>query len=158
MNYANKNILKKNKNFYLRANHVMKNSSSQKRKILKFVNEVQFDRLGVFKYSEEEGTSAAIDYEDNIPKKVKQERYDELMMLQQGINFKKNKNRVNLIENVLVDIVNDNEGWSLARSYRDAPEIDNYVKINELLDVGSFYTIKVKEAYEYDVLGEIVEK
>jgi len=124
--------------------------------LLKFVKEVQFDRLGVFKYSEEEGTSAAIDYKDNIPKKVKQERYDELMMLQQGINFKKNKNRVNLIENVLVDIVNENEGWSLARSYRDAPEIDNYVKINQTLEVGTFYNVKIKKAYEYDVLGEIV--
>ena len=70
----------------------------------------------------------------------------------------KNKTRIGNIEKVIIDVSNSDSGFSLGRSYRDAPEIDNYVKINELLDVGSFYTIKVKEAYEYDVLGEIVEK
>ena len=122
----------------------------------KFVRDVEFDRLGVFKYSEEEGTSAANDYADNIPKDIKQERYDELMLLQQKINFEKNKTRVGKIEKVIIDVCNEESGFSLGRSYRDAPEIDNYVKINEKLDIGSFYNIKVKEAYEYDVLGEII--
>ena len=126
--------------------------------LVDFVKDVEFDRLGVFKYSEEEGTSAEIDYKDDIPKEIKQERYDELMMIQQKINFAKNKTRIGNIERVIIDVSNSDSGFSLGRSYRDAPEIDNYVKINELLDVGSFYTIKVKEAYEYDVLGEIVEK
>ena len=126
--------------------------------LVNFVKDVEFDRLGVFKYSEEEGTSAEIDYKDDIPKEVKQERYDELMMIQQKINFEKNKARIGNIERVIIDVSNSDSDFSLGRSYRDAPEIDNYVKINELLDVGSFYTIKVKEAYEYDVLGEIVEK
>ena len=126
--------------------------------LINFVKDVQFDRLGVFKYSEEEGTSAAIDYIDDIPKKVKQERYDELMLIQQNINFEKNKNRIGDIEKVIIDVSNKDSGFSLGRSYRDAPEIDNYVKINDVLNVGSFYEIKVKEAYEYDVLGEIYEK
>ena len=126
--------------------------------LINFVKDVQFDRLGVFKYSEEEGTSAAIDYIDDVPKEVKQERYDELMLLQQNINFEKNKNRVGDIEKVIIDVSNKDSGFSLGRSYRDAPEIDNYVKINGVLNVGSFYEIKVKEAYEYDVLGEIYEK
>ena len=126
------------------------------KELLKFANDIQFDRLGVFKYSEEEGTSAAIDYTDNVPKKIKQDRYDELMMLQQKINYNKNKDRINRKENVLVDIVNEDEGWSLARSYRDAPEIDNYVKINELLNIGSFYNVIIKKAFEYDVIGEVV--
>jgi len=124
--------------------------------LLNFVNDVQFDRLGVFKYSEEEGTSAAIDYKDNVPPDIKQERYDELMMLQQKINFNKNIDRVNSTENVIVDVINKEENWSLARSYRDAPEIDNYVKINKVLQIGSFYDVKIKEAYEYDVLGELI--
>ena len=51
------------------------------KELIDFVKDIEFDRLGVFKYSEEEGTSAAIDYKDNIPKEVKQERYDELMMV-----------------------------------------------------------------------------
>ena len=116
----------------------------------------KFDRLGVFQYSEEEGTSAAIDYKDDIPKQVKQERFDELMMLQQKINYNKNKLRVNCVEDILIDVVNEEEGWSLGRSYRDAPEIDNYVKVNKVLDIGSFYKVKIKKAYEYDVLGELV--
>ena len=122
----------------------------------KFVRDVEFDRLGVFKYSEEEGTSAANDYVDNVPRDIKEERYDELMLLQQKINFEKNKVRVGKIEKVIIDVCNEESGFSLGRSYRDAPEIDNYVKINEKLDIGSFYNIKVKEAYEYDVLGEII--
>jgi ribosomal protein S12 methylthiotransferase len=123
--------------------------------LVDFVEEIQFDRLGVFKYSEEEGTSAAIDYRDNIPKKIKEERYSEIMKIQQKINLSKNKTRLGNIEKVIVDVSNEN-GWSLARSYRDAPEIDNYVKINQKLDTGKFYNIKVTDAYEYDVLGELI--
>jgi len=122
--------------------------------LIDFVKDIKFDRLGVFQYSEEEGTSAALDYKDDIPKKIKQERYDELMIIQQQINYDKNKNRLGNIEKVIVDVSNES-GWSLARSYMDAPEVDNYVKINERLDVGEFYNIKVTKAYEYDVEGEL---
>ena len=122
--------------------------------LISFIKEIKFDRLGVFKYSEEEGTSAALDYKDNIPKEVKQERFDEIMMIQQQINYDNNQNRIGNTEKVIVDVSNES-GWSLARSYRDAPEIDNYVKINQKLEVGEFYNIKVTEAFEYDVIGEI---
>ena len=122
--------------------------------LISFIKEIKFDRLGVFKYSEEEGTSAALDYKDNIPKEVKQERFDEIMMIQQQINYDNNQNRIGNTEKVIVDVSNES-GWSLARSYRDAPEIDNYVKINQKLEVGEFYKIKVTEAFEYDVIGEI---
>ena len=122
--------------------------------LIDFIKDVKFDRLGVFKYSEEEGTSAALDYEDNIPKEIKQERYDEIMMIQQKINYNKNKDRIGNKEKVIVDVSNES-GWSLARSYRDAPEIDNYVKINQNLNVGDFYNVKIVEAFEYDVIGEL---
>ena len=122
--------------------------------LINFIKDVEFDRLGVFKYSEEEGTSAALDYKDDIPKKIKQERYDEVMMIQQKINYDKNKDRVGRKEKVIVDVANES-GWSLARSYRDAPENDNYVKINQKLNVGEFYNVKIKEAFEYDVIGEL---
>ena len=79
------------------------------------------------------------------------------MMLQQKINFKKNIDRIGSVEKVLVDVVSD-EGWSLARSYRDAPEIDNYVKVNEKLIKGNFYNVKIKEAFEYDVIGEVINE
>ena len=78
------------------------------------------------------------------------------MMLQQKINLSKNIDRIGNEEKVVVDVVSE-EGWSLARSYRDAPEIDNYVKINKKLIKGKFYNVKIKEAYEYDVLGDLIE-
>jgi ribosomal protein S12 methylthiotransferase len=123
--------------------------------LINFVEEIEFDRLGVFKYSEEEGTSAAIDYKDNVPKKIKEERYAEIMKIQQKINLSKNKKRLNKVEKIIIDVSNE-DGWSLGRSFRDAPEIDNYVKINTKLDVGKFYDVKITNAYEYDVLGELI--
>ena len=79
------------------------------------------------------------------------------MLIQQKINLNKNLNRLGDIEKVLVDVVSD-EGWSLARSYKDAPEIDNYVKINSKLNKGEFYDILIKEAFEYDVIGDLVNE
>ena len=119
-----------------------------------FVKDVEFDRLGVFEYSEEEGTHGAEAYIDDIPKEVKQHRREQIMMLQQNINYKKNKDRVGSIEKVLIDF-NDQSGCSIGRSSKDAPEIDNYVKIDKKLEIGKFYDIKITKAYEYDVLGEV---
>ena len=120
-----------------------------------FVEEVKFDRLGVFQYSEEEGTHGAKAFTDDVPKYVKKERFESIMMLQQKINFEKNITRVGSIEKILIDIADD-EGWSLGRSYRDAPEIDNYVKINKKLKVGEMYEVKIDKAYEYDVQGSLI--
>ena len=120
-----------------------------------FVEDVKFDRLGVFQYSEEEGTHGAEAFTDNIPKAVKKERYEAIMMLQQKINYNKNLNRVGSTERILIDIADD-QGWSLGRSYRDAPEIDNYVKVNEKLKVGDMYKVKIDKAYEYDVEGSLI--
>ena len=125
------------------------------KELCNFVEDVQFDRLGVFQYSEEEGTHGAKVFDDDVPKTVKQERYETIMMLQQKINYKKNIDRVGSVERILIDIVDD-EGWSLGRSYRDAPEIDNYVKINQKLETGKIYDVKIEEAYEYDVLGSVL--
>ena len=120
-----------------------------------FIQNVEFDRLGVFKYSEEEGTHGAKYFTDNVPDEVKQSRYEEIMLLQQKINFNKNKSRVGSVEKVVIDF-NNQDNISIGRSVKDAPEIDNYVKIDEQLDVGKFYNVKIKKAYEYDVLGEVV--
>ena len=85
--------------------------------------------------------------EANIPRKIKEERFDTIMMEQQKINFNKNKDLIGKTEKVIIDKSSKDENWSIARSYRDAPEIDNYVKIDKKLEVGKFYTIKVKEAF-----------
>ena len=122
--------------------------------LLDFIEEIQFDRLGVFTYSEEEGTHGADVFSDNVPKDVKEERKDEVMMLQQKINHQKNKDLVGSTQKVLIDHCNA-EGISLGRTYRDSPEIDNYVKIKKKIEPGSFCDVKITGALEYDLIGEI---
>ena len=124
------------------------------KELLDFIEEIQFDRLGVFTYSEEEGTHGADAFEDNVPKQVKDERYEQVMLLQQGINFKKNKDLIGSTQRVLVDMCNSEE-ISLGRTYRDSPGIDNYVKINKKIDSGTFCDVKIIDAMEYDLIGEV---
>ena len=124
------------------------------KELLDFIEEIQFDRLGVFTYSEEEGTHGANALEDDVPKEVKDERYNQVMMLQQKINLKKNKELIGSTQRVLVDI-SKSDGLSLGRTYRDSPEIDNYVKINKRIEPGTFCDVKITDAMEYDLIGEV---
>ncbi len=124
--------------------------------LLSFIEEAQFDRLGVFRYSEEEGTYGADHLSDDIPAEVKEDRYNEVMLLQQKINHQKNIDLIGSIQKVLIDVVNDND-CSIGRTYRDSPEIDNYVTINSALETGSFYNVKITKANEYDLVGEVVD-
>ena len=121
--------------------------------LLDFISDIEFDRLGVFQYSHEENTFAADTMKDEVPKDVKQERFDQMMAFQQTINFKKNKILVGTNQKVLIDISKD--GFSLGRTFRDSPTIDNYVKINQRLDVGEFYDVDITSAQEYDLIGEV---
>ena len=75
-------------------------------------------------------------------------------MLQQGINFKKNKDLIGTTQRVLIDI-SKSEDLSLGRTYRDSPEIDNYVKINQKIEPGTFCDVKITDAMEYDLIGEL---
>jgi len=117
-----------------------------------FVADIKFDRLGVFTYSEEEGTHGST-LKDDVPKKVKADRMDAIMLLQQGINLEKNIARVGANERVLIDMHTE-DGTSVGRSYRDAPEVDNFIRIDEKLPIGEFVDVKIMEAFEYDVKGE----
>jgi ribosomal protein S12 methylthiotransferase len=119
-----------------------------------FVEEIEFDRLGVFTYSEEEGTHGAT-LKDDVPKKVKTDRMDAIMLLQQGINLDKNIARVGTKERVLIDMITE-DGTSVGRSYRDAPEVDNFIRIDETLPIGEFVDVKIMEAFEYDVTAESI--
>ena len=125
--------------------------------LMDMVEEVQFDRLGVFTYSEEEGTTAAADMKDDIPRHIKEERLDAIMMTQQSINLKKNQGLVGQSDKVIVD-KSTNDGWTIARSYRDAPEIDNYVRINEKYTEGEFLNVRYTEAFEYDLIAEVTNE
>lgn len=119
-----------------------------------FVEEIQFDRLGVFTYSEEEGTHGAT-LKDDVPKKVKTERMDAIMMLQQEINLRKNDALIGSRERVLIDFHSE-DGTSIGRTYRDAPEVDNSVRIDGRLPIGDFVDVKITQASEYDMKGEIL--
>ena len=78
---------------------------------------------------------------------------DAIMLLQQGINLEKNISRVGTKERVLIDMYTE-DGTSIGRSYRDAPEVDNCIRIEEILPIGEFVDIKIMEAFEYDVTGQ----
>lgn len=119
--------------------------------LLDFVNEMQFDHVGVFTYSQEEGTRAA-EMEDDVPNEVKAERLQRLMALQQAISLEKHRELVGEHLDVLVE--GQDEGVSVGRSYRDAPEVDGLVLIQEELPVGEIVPVRVIAALEYDLIAE----
>ncbi|MDR2908083.1 MAG: 30S ribosomal protein S12 methylthiotransferase RimO [Bacteroidales bacterium] len=120
-----------------------------------FVTDVKFDRLGVFKYSPEEGT-AAFELDDDVADDVKQARMDEIMEMQQDISLQKNQAKVGRTLRILTDRF---EGeYVVGRTMQDSPEVDNEVLIldeNDDLDVGEFYNVEVTEADAFDVIATI---
>lgn len=122
----------------------------------RFVEEIEFDRLGVFAYSREEGTKASR-LRNHIPKKIKERRRADLMSLQSTISLKKNLETVGRLYTALVDEINDD--FSIARLYSQAPEIDGVVIIEnyEGLGAGNFVNVRIKEAFDYDLRGEVVK-
>jgi ribosomal protein S12 methylthiotransferase len=124
----------------------------------KFVERVEFDRLGVFTYSEEEGTLAAKIYKDHIAEKVKKERAENLMLLQQEISMKLNIRKIGSSVKVIID---SKEGaYYLGRSESDSPEIDHEIMIpvhHKQLITGSFYNACITGAEEFDLYGEVNE-
>ena len=120
-----------------------------------FVERSQFDRLGIFTYSHEEGTSAH-KLEDDVPEQVKRSRSNKIMALQQKISTEKNKNKVGKTVKVLVDRVDANNYYG--RTEQDSPEVDNEVIIpsKEMhLRVGDFYDVKITDSKEYDLIGKV---
>ena len=120
------------------------------KKMLSFVEEVQFDRLGVFTYSEEDGTLAK-NLKDDIPISVKNDRKAQIMDLQADINNEKNQSMIGKTLKVLIDDVG--EKHSVGRTEYDSPEIDNIVNINQALKIGQFYNIKIESANEFELIG-----
>jgi ribosomal protein S12 methylthiotransferase len=118
-----------------------------------FVREMAFDKVGVFTYSHEEDTAAAT-LPDDVPPEVKEERYERLMALQQGISLSRNQAQVGRELEVLLEGAGD--GLSLGRTYRDAPEIDGLVILEEELPVGQMVRAKIVNAMAYDLVGKVV--
>ena len=120
-----------------------------------FVERSRFDRLGIFTYSHEEGTSAH-KLEDDVPEQVKRSRSNKIMALQQKISTEKNKNKVGKTVKVLVDRVDANNYYG--RTEQDSPEVDNEVIIpsKEMhLRVGDFYDVRITDSKEYDLIGKV---
>jgi ribosomal protein S12 methylthiotransferase len=118
--------------------------------LLDFMQAVEFDRVGVFPFSREPGTPA-YDLPDQVPDEVKQARYQRAMELQQAVSLAKNQSQTGRRLDVLVDGAGD--GVSIARSYRDAPEIDGFVVIEKELPAGEMVPVLVTGAMTYDLLA-----
>jgi ribosomal protein S12 methylthiotransferase len=119
--------------------------------LLDFIEETRFDRVGAFPFSFEKGTSSEA-LGDPIPAEIKQQRYQRLMELQQTISLQINQSYVGKILDVLVEGKND--GISIGRSYRDAPEVDGLVLIEGDREVGSIQPVKITGAMAYDLTGQ----
>ncbi len=133
--------------------------------LLQFAEEARFERLGAFRYSEEEGTYGAENFKDTISARVKQERLDELMTLQSGISLAFNQSRVGSEIKVIVDDFTD--GVFVCRSEFESPEVDGEILVKHDSSVigdvdpysliGEFITVRVTGADEYDLIAEITE-
>lgn len=126
--------------------------------LVDFVDECEFDRLGVFAYSPEEGTPAA-EYEDQVDGELATKWRDEIMELQQEIFYEKNQQMIGSTQKVLIEGYLVDDDVYVGRTYRDAPGVDGIVFVSapyELIS-GSFVDVKITEANEYDLTGVIVE-
>jgi len=127
--------------------------------LLAFVREVRFERLGVFPYSEEEGTWSAENLRDDIPETIKQQRAERVMALQNEISLENNRRRVGRTERVIID---SRQGdWYVGRTQYDSPEVDQEILIPASecrLLRGHFYDVTVTSAADYDLYGEIAAK
>ena len=127
--------------------------------LMEFVDEMEFDRLGVFTYSPEEGTPAET-MEGQVPEELKEERRDEIMELQQEISLEKGDSRIGQELLVMIEGKVSGESAYIGRTYGDAPKVDGYifVQTGELLVTGDFAKVKVTGALEYDLIGELADE
>jgi|TARA_B110000914_G_scaffold226490_1_gene252119 ribosomal protein S12 methylthiotransferase len=116
-----------------------------------FVDEMKFDRLGAFTYSEEEGTTAEV-LEDNVSRETKNQRKNKIIELQHGISLEKNEAFIGKTMKVLVDQVENNIG--VGRTEFDSPEIDNIVQINGNVTKGEFVNVKIEKVNEFELIGK----
>ena len=118
--------------------------------LLDFIREIRFDRVGAFQFSFEPGTPAEA-LGDPIPAEVKEERYRRLMEVQQEISLQINQSHVGQTMNTLIE--GSNDGISVGRSYRDAPEIDGMVVVEGECEIGSILPVRITGAMAYDLSG-----
>ncbi len=120
--------------------------------LLDFIQDIQFDRVGAFRFSYEEGTASAA-LGDPIPPEVKQARWERLMATQQPISLARNQALVGQTLDVLIEGVDETHNLSVGRSYRDAPEIDGLVLVEGRLPIGRLVPVRITGAMVYDLVG-----
>lgn len=127
--------------------------------LMEFVNQMEFERLGVFAYSQEEDTPAA-DFPDQIDEALKEKRRDEIMELQREIAFEKSDSMVGRILDVMIEGQVVDENAYVGRTYMDAPGVDGliFVNTNARLMSGDFVRVRVTGAAEYDLIGEMCDE
>lgn len=132
-------------------------TQEQHQELMAFVDEMEFDRLGVFTYSPEEDTPAA-EMPDQVPEEVKEERQAQLMELQQDIAFEQAEEMVGKEVLVMIEGKVADENAYVGRTYKDAPNVDGLIFVNteEELMSGDFARVKVTGALEYDLIGELM--
>ena len=127
--------------------------------LVKFVKETKFDRLGVFTYSEEEDTFGAKKFEDNIPIETKNKRAEEIMIIQEQISFELNQQKIGKIYEVIID--REEDGYYIARSEFDSPEVDNEILIsntNKDIIIGEFYNVKIINSKEFELFAKVINQ
>ena len=134
-------------------------SEAEHEELLSFVERMKFDRLGVFTYSQEEDTPAA-DMPEQIPEEIKAERQGQLMELQQEIAFDAAQGMVGRVVTAMIEGKVADENAYVARTYKDAPNVDGFLFINTDREMmtGDFVRVKVTASYEYDLIGELEDE
>ena len=125
--------------------------------LMQFINDMEFDRLGAFTYSPEEGTKAAV-MDNQIDEEVKSDWQAQVMELQEEVIFDKNETMKGRELYVFIEGKVADENAYIGRTYRDAPNVDGYIFINsdEELVTGDIVKVRVTGAYEYDLIGELI--
>ena len=132
-------------------------TKEQHEELMEFVDEMEFERLGVFTYSQEEDTPAA-GFEDQVEEEVKEDRQAEIMELQQEIVFEQAESMIGREVLVMIEGKVADENAYVGRTYRDAPNVDGLIFVNteEELMSGDFARVRVTGAAEYDLIGELI--
>lgn len=132
-------------------------TEEQHQELIDFVDEMEFERLGVFTYSQEEGTVAA-GFPDQIPEEIKQQRRNEIMELQQAISYEQDQKLVGKEVDVLIEGYLYEDNIYIGRTYRDAPKVDGCIFVNaeEEIISGEFVKVKITGAKEYDLIGDVI--
>ena len=124
--------------------------------LMQFVRDMRFERMGAFAYSDEDGTYSNLNYQDDVPEEVKQQRVDALMELQATISEEINAQKVGQTLRVIID--REEDDFYIGRTEFDSPDVDGEVLITKAfnLEIGEFYQVKITESDMYDLYGEVV--